>query len=567
MSPYVRPYAVSQADRMAAFSVFALLLAIYTATFSGLPDNPDAEVEFQTTSALARTGSLALGGTPEAEAIIERSYNVRIGVDGEAYSWFGPGQAVLALPLYLAGRGLSVLWPAVEERHAATERMGASRSEYFPHLLVGWRNPLLTALTGFLLVLTARRLGMRRSAAWITAMTYGLTTFAWAQARSTLSDVQATFFLFLAYHAIVLMAERFQRLRQPRAHELALGGVALGLCVLTRVAVVPAAAVLTLTGWFVIRRGSRRIARTYEHAMRPDKRSLVGLYALFSLPLFACVGLFLWLNHLRFGDPFETGYGSAVFSGTFFSYPPLSGLAGLLLSPGKGLLYMAPALLILPFGVTHADGRDLRLWSTTTLLVALAVALPVACTQTWHGARTYGPRYLLPLLPFVWLAVGFAFEKKRTWVRRSAVALFAFGALVQVPASLVDHVTHQELALEAARIQWPEPGGETEREKDDARFLLIQWDTNYAAPWAHWRILRHRVAGLGEDFPLDNIFGIPGAERATPGEDRERGFRHLAWVDLTQRLWGSAWPAVVLCSLLLAFGLVLSVLSLDRARL
>ena len=141
MSPYVRPYAVSQADRMAAFSVFALLLAIYTATFSGLPDNPDAEVEFQTTSALARTGSLALGGTPEAEAIIERRYNVRIGVDGEAYSWFGPGQAVLALPLYLAGRGLSVLWPAVEERHAATERMGASRSEYFPHLLVGWRNP------------------------------------------------------------------------------------------------------------------------------------------------------------------------------------------------------------------------------------------------------------------------------------------------------------------------------------------------------------------------------------------------------------------------------------------
>ena len=51
----------------------------------------------------------------------------------------------MAVPFYLAGRGLAVLWPSIEERHAATERMGVARSEYFGHLLVGWRNPLLGA--------------------------------------------------------------------------------------------------------------------------------------------------------------------------------------------------------------------------------------------------------------------------------------------------------------------------------------------------------------------------------------------------------------------------------------
>jgi hypothetical protein len=255
-----------------------------------------------------------------------------------------------------------------------------------------------------------------------------------------------------------------------------------------------------------------------------------------------------------------------VKSGTFFSYPPLEGLLGILVSPGKGLLFMAPGLLLVPFGVTHRDGRDMRLLTHTALGVALAVATPIVFTQTWHGAWTYGPRYLLPMLPFLWLAVAVALDKARPWIRRAAGAVFVFGLLVQLPASLVDHVTHQELALEAARVQWPEPGGATPREQDDARFVAIQWDPSFAAPWAHWRILRHRVAGLGEDFPLDDIFRIDRAVRASPGEDRERGFRHLAWVDLAQRLSGSVWPGVIFCGLALAVGIVLAVLALDRSR-
>ena len=569
MSPYVRPYAVSYGDRLAALSVVALLLAIYTATFSGLPDNPDAEVEFQTTSALVREGRFALGGTPEAEAIVAwppEGFNVRRGVDGEAYSWFGPGQALAAVPFYLAGRGLAAVWPAVEERHAATQRMGVARSEYFAHLAVGWRNPLLAALTGALIVLTARRLGARRRSAWLAAMTYGLTGFAWAQARSTLSDVQATFLLFLGFHGVVLMTERYQRLRVPRAHELLLAGGALGLAALTRVAALPAACVVLAAGLFVMWRGNRRIARTYESGVRPDRRGYPAQLLLYLAPFAASLAFFAWLNQARFGDSLETGYGAALAGGTFFSFPPLEGLLGLLVSPGKGLVYMAPALLLLPLGLSHPDGRDLRLFTRTAPLVALAVVAPIACTSTWHGAWTYGPRYLLPLVPFLWLSVAVVLDRPRPWIRRAAWVLFAFGLLVQLPASLVDHVTHQELALEAARIQWPEPGGATEREKDDQRFQLIQWDPSFAAPWAHWRILRHRAAGLGEDFPLDHLFRIDREVRATPAEDRERGFRHLAWVDLAQRLSGSVWPGVIATCLGLAVGVVLAVLSLDRIR-
>ena len=79
MTPYVRPAAVRPGDRTAAWSVFLLLLAVYTATFSGLPDVPDAEVEFQTTSSVVRDQRLALGGTPEAEAILGEGFGVAPG--------------------------------------------------------------------------------------------------------------------------------------------------------------------------------------------------------------------------------------------------------------------------------------------------------------------------------------------------------------------------------------------------------------------------------------------------------------------------------------------------------
>lgn len=570
MSPYVRPYAVQSGDRSAAWSVFLILIAVYTATFSGLPDNPDAEVEFQTTRSLARRGTLALGETPEAREIIEREFNVEHGGPGrehERFSWFGIGQAAGGVPLYFAGRALSLVWPEIEERHAAAPLAGVQRSEYFPHLLVGWRNPLLGALTAFLLVLTARRLGMGRRAAWITGLTYGLCTFAWPQARSTLSDVQATFLLFAAFHFMSIAAEHFERLRSPRTIDLALLGSCLGAAVLTRIAVLPMAVVLGVAALLMLRAGRRRIVRAFEGGATPlPERPLRRLVAV-CLPVAACAALFFWTNELRFGDAFETGYGRDLAAGTFFSYPPHLGLLGLVAAPGKGLAWMAPGLLLLPWGLHRADGSGLGRWPKLLACLAVAAFLPVAFTQTWHGAWTYGPRYLLPLLPFAWLAFGFAVEGGKRRLRSAAIALSIVGLLVQLPAALVDHMTHQDLAVQAGRVEWPEPGGATERERDDARFINLHWDWRFAAPWAHWRILRHRVAGLEEEFPVSEIFLMDSDLVVRPGSERTRGFSHLAWVDLSGRLGGAAWPAGLLCILAFGAGVVVAMGALDRMRL
>ncbi len=559
--PFLRAQAVLHGDRLLARSVFFLLLAVYTATFAGLPENPDSEVEFQTTSALVRTQSLALGGTPEAEAIVSmthmgrQGFNVREGGpgrEGRFYSWSGIAQPLLAFPLYIVGSALGRFFPSIEERHRASTHFGVPRSEYFEHLLVGWRNPLLGALTAALVVLVARRAGARRSHAWLCGLSYGLGTFAWPQAQGTLSDVQATFFLFLAF----ALALEISDARDPRASPRALlaFGAALGLAFLTRPVVATGVAVLGLFLVFELLRAARA-----RRTGLPLRELLVAF-----TPALLCLAFFLWMNHRRFGHPLELGYGGAV-GMHWFLRSPLLGAMGLTVSPGAGLLWMAPALLLLPAWL--ASQRVQREYRLPLFLLAMTLALfvPIALIPAWHGAWCYGPRYILPLLPFLWFGVGPALGIvwERVLGRWAASLLLVLGLLTASAGVLVDYNTHLDLGLQAARLEWPDVAGQTEIERDDDRFVRLKFDWRFAAPWAHWRIVRHRIAGLGERFPVRKIFFLDRDEVLAPEQEQTKGFRHLAWVDFHQRLGGPAWPAAALCVVLLAAGAVFAVRALD----
>lgn len=558
MSPFVRPATIRPGDRTLARSALFLLLAVYTATFAGLPDNPDAEVEFQTTSSLARRGTLALDqAAPLARRAIEAGHGVRAGGpgrEGESFAWFGVGQAALAVPLWAAGHALTRLAPGFEAAHRESRWYGAPQSEYFEHLLVGWRNPLLGALTAWLIVLSSRRLGAQRLHAWLAGLSYGLCSFAWPQAVSTLSDVQATFFLFLCFHLLLRVRESYRRLRPPSALELAGAGLALAAALWTRAACAPACLVLALAGAFVLAGARQRRGRA-ERILR-DAAAFYGAVAL------GVVGL-LYVNQVRFGSPLESGYGAAV-GRAYFSYPPLHGLAALLAAPGRGLAWLAPAALVFPLAL--ARGRLRRGWAAwTSAAVALATLALVAPTQGWHGAHAYGPRYLLPALPFLWLGVAPALDLAAgRGLALAACCLVGLGLVTALPGVLVSHTTHLDLATRAAALAWPDAElGLSGANADEERFQRIQWSWAFAAPWAHWRILRHRVAGLGEGFGLPEIFFLDEPVVLTPTHERARGFRHMAWVDFHQRLGGPLWPAVALCTLLLGLGIVQSLQGLD----
>lgn len=122
------------------------------------------------------------------------------------------------------------------------------------------------------------------------------------------------------------------------------------------------------------------------------------------------------VNWYRFGSPFLDGHNqdpAMVFE------PFRGGIVGLLLSPGKGLLYYAPMCVFAFF-----FQKDWRLWTPFILSLVLHGMI-----HDWSGGTGWGPRFLFTTLPFLL----FPLVRKGTGGRLFWL-IAALGILVCIPA-------------------------------------------------------------------------------------------------------------------------------------
>jgi len=129
-----------------------------------------------------------------------------------------------------------------------------------------------------------------------------------------------------------------------------------------------------------------------------QRRSAVWLIAGGSVPFAAL----FYYNVAFIGDP-AGGYGVVKPPANFFQQD-WWGLAGLLVSPARGLLVFSPFLVFVPIGLRER----LRAPGTRTLAAALALAalaqLVLYAHGDWRAGVSWGPRWLTDLLPIlIWL--------------------------------------------------------------------------------------------------------------------------------------------------------------------
>jgi hypothetical protein len=176
----------------------------------------------------------------------------------------------------------------------------------------------------------------------------------------------------------------------------------------------------------------------------PDAVLAAGfsLYALFwarkKVPVFALVAavpvaLTVVYNVWMIGNVFG-GYGlvGATNTSFFFAGSMPLGVAGLLLSPGKGLFVYAPFLLFLPllFRRSLADRRYLVL--TLCLAAAVIGQLLLYARTEWRGGYSWGPRYMTDMLPLLFWLLAPIFGSLRLGSRRLFLAAAVFATAVQV---------------------------------------------------------------------------------------------------------------------------------------
>ena len=177
----------------------------------------------------------------------------------------------------------------------------------------------------------------------------------------------------------------------------------------------------------------------------------IGYYVLGFVPPLLILALHNWL---AFDDPLTTSYrylavNSRFHTGGVFglTYPRMESLVGLVVGDKSGLFVFAPLAVIGIIGIAYQILK--RKNEQTLALVCGAIIASYlafyASYSVWDGGSVFGPRFLIPILPFVFLGVAFATEFVPKWVIGAAAIIGLvfnwLGAQYGYTESLWNHFT------------------------------------------------------------------------------------------------------------------------------
>jgi hypothetical protein len=373
--------------------LFVLLLAAYNANGREIASYDSQPAKLAARELLQR-GTLTLnyvvGTTPQ---LLERAPFVAA-ADGNYRSAYSPAPsllaAALAFPFYSSG--------IVDLRAplAATLIAKAAAS-------------ILCAAAVMLLFLAATHWTTAARATWI-ALALGLGTGYWTTISQTLWQHES------AALGLALAVWAFARRAELTAGTALLFTIGLGLAGVSRAQLSVAIAVLLLGGFATSRPRIAMLAAAITGA--------------FATALIATT--VRWFGHALGAVPLLESLHPSIHATEGSFRPSISGLAGLLVSPNRGLLIFSPIVVVALAGIPAALGRGRRSPVFWCAAAALCQYLFYGSYTVWWGGHTYGPRYVLDVLPLlVPVAAPFVATIAMTPVKRGvAAAALAWSVVV-----------------------------------------------------------------------------------------------------------------------------------------
>jgi hypothetical protein len=275
-------------------------------------------------------------------------------------------------------------------------------------------NPIVIALTGWLVAVFANRLGYTRRLSVGLGLAYPLCTIVLPYTGTYFSEPLIALLILTAAYAVYAA--------RASAHAtgwLILAGTALGLTV------------------FIRERSAIMLPPFILYVYLCQRRVVWRGWAAFFAPLGLFAGIIGLLNWSRYGSPLTFGF--SALQHTTFTTPLVLGLYGLLISPGKGLLLYNPIAWAGLLGLAIMF-RTRRNEALLFALIMLAELLFFALYEFWTGGWNWGPRYIMPVLPLLVLAAGEWVHVRPTRLRKTIlVVLCVLGFVLNLPAVLVDH--------------------------------------------------------------------------------------------------------------------------------
>jgi len=377
-------------------NLFVFYLSIYLLTASGLNilQTDVSTSRYEITKAVVERFDLAI--SPGTGLGIQ-------GVDGREYTQFGIGSVLVVLPFFIFGKLTGIP----------------------PENLLSIINQFLGAASAVVVYLFALALGYSKRSSMYASICYGLGTFAWFYSKDPGDHALETFTVLSAAYFM------YRYCGTKKKSYLSISAAFTGLAFITRptsLLIVPPLMILLFLS------GSRRII------LRESVLPIMRDSARFFLMMLPFVALFFWYNYLRFGSIFETGYTIMAKQHNmdlFRNVPFLTGLSGLLVSPGKGFFYYSPVAVLFFFSVPSFMKKN-PVPASCFIMVILAYLFFYSNYVFWHGVNGWGPRFIIVTTPFMLISVAALFDsdrwKRSSLIRGAVASLFAMSIMIQVAA-------------------------------------------------------------------------------------------------------------------------------------
>lgn len=271
---------------------------------------------------------------------------------------YGPLPSVLMLPTYALGYGIGRLTGSADPDHAGYRVTAVLFT------------PLLASLLVALFYGFARRLGHAPATAALGAWSLLWCTLVLPYSRLLFSELLS---------ATLLLAAAACLLRPPENSRSGTGFLFLAAAALNYAIYLPLLAVAAVAvPW-----RTRRL-----------RSALAG-----GVTLAATLACWALYNRARYGSIWQFGY-----AGEAFTTPLLRGLYGLLASPGRGLVFYSLPTAVALFLAARAAARG-RLVPAVSVAAFLFYLVLYARWGAFEGGWCWGPRFLLPFVPLLHLAL------------------------------------------------------------------------------------------------------------------------------------------------------------------
>ncbi len=340
----------------------------------------------------------------------------------------------------------------------------------------------------FFFMLAVRLSGDRRRALWLTVIV-GTTTTIWYYARTVFSEGPQTCALLGCLTALY-----WYKNHGGKTKHLAGGALAFGFLVMIKA-----------SNWLLLPLLVAYLAwGRWRESLRPLSVFL-GVVAPFVLYQF-------WFNYFRFGDILDFGYHTGRDQELGYAHPLFFGIWGYLFSPSKSFFLYSPVALFALWGWKRFFGRH-RPEALLFIGITVVTVCLYASWWAWHGDWSWGPRFLVPLVPLAALPAVFLFPgglSKRPFLRGAVTAAALLALWVQFLGGFVPTWKYLGTALNSTQVSFPrygwKLGGSIHKPVDTQ--IPVHYLPQFSPILGHYWLLKHLVPQdpeLSRDHPWKSL--------------------------------------------------------------